>query len=67
MRVIRTTCPDTHAALVEAFRHHLADRDLAPATVQAYLSDLARRHVIVNGTYDFSPSQNHHAEEGLCV
>jgi site-specific recombinase XerD len=42
MRVIPTTCPDTNAALLEAFRHHLADRDLAPSTVQAYLSDLAR-------------------------
>jgi site-specific recombinase XerD len=42
MRVIPTACPDTNAALLEAFRHHLADRDLAPSTVQAYLSDLAR-------------------------
>ncbi len=42
MRVIPTPCPDTHAALLEAFRQHLVDRDLAPSTVQAYLSDLAR-------------------------
>ena len=42
MRVISAPCPDTDAALLEAFRQHLADRDLAPATVQAYLSDLAR-------------------------
>ena len=33
----------------------------------AHVSPLARRHVIVNGTYDFSPSQNRHAEEKLCV
>ncbi len=42
MRVIPTACPDTHAAFLEAFRHYLADRDLAPSTIQAYLSDLAR-------------------------
>ena len=42
MRVIPTACPDTNAALLDAFRHHLADRDLAPATVHAYLSDLTR-------------------------
>ena len=42
MRVIPTACPDTNATLLDAFRHHLADRDLAPSTVQAYLSDLAR-------------------------
>jgi site-specific recombinase XerD len=42
MRVIPTACPDTDAALLDAFRHHLTDRDLAPSTVQAYLSDLAR-------------------------
>jgi hypothetical protein len=42
MRVIPTACPDTDAALLDAFRHHLTDRDLAPATVHAYLSDLAR-------------------------
>ena len=33
----------------------------------AHVSPLARRHVIVNGTYDFSPSQNRHAEEKVCV
>jgi TnpA family transposase len=33
----------------------------------AHVSPLARRHVIVNGTYDFSPVQNRHAEEELCV
>ncbi len=42
MRVIPAPCPDTDAALLEAFRQHLADRDLAPTTIQAYLSDLVR-------------------------
>ena len=42
MRVIPAPCPDTDNALLEAFGQHLADRDLAPATVQAYLSDLVR-------------------------
>ena len=45
MRVIPTACPDTNAALLDAFRHHLADRDLALSTVQAYLSDLRRFQV----------------------
>ena len=44
MRVIPTVCPATNATLLDAFRHHLADRDLAPATIQAYLSDLTRFH-----------------------
>lgn len=42
MRVIPTPPPDTDAALLEAFRHHLVKRDLAPATVQGYLHDLSR-------------------------
>jgi integrase/recombinase XerC len=42
MRVIPTPCPDANAALLDAFRHHLAERDLAPSTVQAYVSDLVR-------------------------
>jgi len=33
----------------------------------AHISPLARRHVIVNGTYDFSPAHTHHAKEQLCV
>jgi Tn3 transposase DDE domain-containing protein len=33
----------------------------------AHISPLARRHVIVNGTYDFSPAQTHHEKEKLCV
>ena len=44
MRVIPAPPPDTDADLLDAFRHHLTDRDLAPATVQAYLHDLARFH-----------------------
>jgi site-specific recombinase XerD len=42
MRVISAPPPDTDADLLEAFRRHLVGRDLAPATVQAYLHDLAR-------------------------
>jgi site-specific recombinase XerD len=41
MRVISAPPPDTNAGILEAFRHQLVDRDLAPATVQAYLHDLA--------------------------
>ena len=33
----------------------------------AHVSPLARRHVIVNGTYDFSPSQHRQAKEELGV
>lgn len=33
----------------------------------AHVSPLAYRHVIVNGTYDFSPPQARDAEEKLCV
>jgi TnpA family transposase len=32
----------------------------------AHISPLARRHVIVNGIYDFSPAHTHHAKEQLC-
>ena len=44
MRVIPTPSPDTNADLLDAFRHHLMARDLAPSTVQAYTHDLARFH-----------------------
>ena len=44
MRVIAIPPPGTDADLLEAFRRHLVARDLAPATVQAYLHDLARFH-----------------------
>ena len=44
MRVIPTPCPDSTVAILHAFRHHLTDQDLAPSTVRAYLSDLARFH-----------------------
>jgi site-specific recombinase XerD len=44
MRVIPTPPPDTDVDLLTAFRRHLVARDLAPATVQAYLHDLARFH-----------------------
>ncbi|MDH3604691.1 MAG: transposase, partial [Candidatus Tectomicrobia bacterium] len=33
----------------------------------AHVSPLARRHVIVNGTYDFSPAPGALANNGLCV
>jgi TnpA family transposase len=33
----------------------------------AHISPLARRHVIVNGTYDFSPAKDALSESGLCV
>ena len=33
----------------------------------AHISPLARRHVIVNGIYDFSPAHTPHAKEQLCV
>jgi hypothetical protein len=33
----------------------------------AHVSPLAYRHVIVNGTYDFSPPQARKTEEQLCV
>ncbi|MCZ6872872.1 MAG: hypothetical protein O7G88_04990 [bacterium] len=40
MRVIPTPHPDIDQTTLEAFRHHLVKRDLAPATVTAYLHDL---------------------------
>jgi integrase/recombinase XerC len=52
MRVIPTACPDTDAALLDAFRHHLTDRDLAPSTVQAYLGDLARFQAWLTWVYE---------------
>jgi hypothetical protein len=45
MRVIPTPPVDTDVDLLTAFRRHLVARDLAPATVQAYLHDLARFHM----------------------
>ena len=32
-----------------------------------HVSPLAHRHVIVNGTYNFSPAQGAFANNGLCV
>jgi site-specific recombinase XerC len=52
MRIIPTPCPNNDAALLDAFRQHLADRDLAPATVQAYLSDLARFQAWLTWAHD---------------
>jgi site-specific recombinase XerD len=42
MRVISAQVLCTDATLLDAFRHHLVTRDLAPTTVRAYLSDLER-------------------------
>jgi Phage integrase, N-terminal SAM-like domain len=42
MRVISAQVLCTDATLLDAFRHHLVARDLAPTTVRAYLSDLER-------------------------
>src|SRR4029453_14133730 len=42
MRVIQTPPPDIDVTTLEAFRHHLVKRDLAPATVTAYLNDINR-------------------------
>ena len=42
MRVIQTPPPDIDATTLEAFRRHLVKRDLAPATVTAYLDDINR-------------------------
>ncbi len=44
MRVISAPPPATNADILEAFRHQLVARDLAPATSRAYLHDLARFH-----------------------
>jgi site-specific recombinase XerD len=42
MRVRSAPPPATDADILDAFRHQLMVRDLAPATIQAYLHDLAR-------------------------
>jgi len=52
------------AGSVEVFGSNVAG--FTPEAI-AHVPPLARRHVIVNGTYDFSPSQNRHAEEKVCV
>jgi hypothetical protein len=62
---------DERATLAALFgrvleRAQTQGQEFSPAAI-AHVSPLARRHVIVNGTYDFSPSQNRHAEEELCV
>src|SRR5262249_31429417 len=46
MRIIQTPPPDIDATTLAAFRHHLVKRDLAPATVTAYLHDInpQKRH-----------------------
>ena len=44
MRVRSASPPATAGDLLDAFRHQLRARDLAPATIQAYVHDLARFH-----------------------
>ena len=41
-------------------------QEFTPEAV-AHVSPLVRRHVIVNGTYDFSPAQGAVVDRGLCV
>jgi TnpA family transposase len=41
-------------------------QEFSPEAI-AHISPLARRHVIVNGTYDFSPAQGALASNRLCV
>ena len=55
MRVIHTPPPSTDDAFLEAFQHHLLQRDLAPATVHAYLHDLRRFRTWHAGVHDGHP------------
>jgi site-specific recombinase XerD len=52
MRVIPPQVLRTDATLLAAFRRHLVARDLAPATIRAYLSDLQRFHAWLAGVYE---------------
>ncbi len=52
MRVISAPCPDANTDLLDAFRQHLVDRDLASATVRAYLGDLARLQAWLAWVYE---------------
>ena len=55
MRVIQTPPPDIDATTLEAFRHHLVKRDLAPATVTAYLDDIKRFWTWLGRVHDGHP------------
>ena len=55
MRVIQTSLPDTDHTTLEAFRLHLVKRDLAPATVTAYLDDLNRFWTWLCGIHESQP------------
>src|SRR5262249_52928433 len=55
MRVIPTPPPDIDVTTLEAFRHHLVKRDLAPATVTAYLHDINRFWTWLGRVHDGHP------------
>jgi site-specific recombinase XerD len=55
MRVRSAPPPATDADILDAFRHQLMARDLAPATIQAYVHDLARFHTWLAGVHEDAP------------
>src|SRR5215475_13959139 len=55
MRVRSAPPPATDTDLLDAFRHQLLARDLAPATIQAYTHDLARFHTWLAWVHEDSP------------
>jgi site-specific recombinase XerD len=55
MRVIQTPPPDIDATTLQAFRNHLVKRDLAPATVTAYLDDINRFWLWLCRVHDGQP------------
>ena len=55
MRVRSAPPPATAADLLDAFRHQLMARDLAPATIQAYVHDLARFHTWLAWVHEDAP------------
>jgi site-specific recombinase XerD len=55
MRIISTPPPEIDRPTWEAFRLHLVKRDLAPATVTAYLHDLNRFWTWLCGVHDGQP------------
>ena len=55
MRVISAQVLGTDATLLDAFRHHLIARDLAPTTIRAHLSDLERVRTWLAGVHEGTP------------
>jgi integrase/recombinase XerC len=55
MRVISTQVLGTDATLLDAFRHQLIARDLAPTTIRAYLSDLEQFRTWLAGAHEGTP------------